>query len=296
MGFTESIAVAKDDAVRHDYEVDANQEMIANGMANIGAGLFQSFAVNGSLSKSAACEASGGNSQVAGSLTALLTLATILFLTTLFTYLPEATLGAIVIHALWKYFSPKGMARLHRVRKGDFVLAAAALLGVFFFGVLPGIIVGVVLSLALLIQRASSPNSAVLGMKPGGGRFADITINPDYETTPGLIIYRYDAPLVFPNAERFLHEVRALVNAAEPPAKCVIIDFEVMSDMDTTASDQFSDLLTILGGQSVEVKLARVHAPVREFMEKDGLIEKVGEGNIYPRVIDAVEAFKAEGS
>lgn len=94
MGFTESIAVAKEEAVRHDYEIDANQEMIANGMSNLGAGLFQSFAVNGSLSKSAACETAGGNTQVASALCAFLTLATILFLTGLFTYLPEATLGA----------------------------------------------------------------------------------------------------------------------------------------------------------------------------------------------------------
>lgn len=124
VGFTESIAVAKEEAVRHDYEIDANQEMIANGMSNLGAGLFQSFAVNGSLSKSAACETAGGNTQVASALCAFLTLATILFLTGLFTYLPEATLGAIVIHALWKYFKPAGMVRLYRVRKGDFVLSA----------------------------------------------------------------------------------------------------------------------------------------------------------------------------
>jgi high affinity sulfate transporter 1 len=296
VGFTESIAVAKDDAVRHDYEIDANQEMIANGMSNVGSGLFQGFAVNGSLSKSAANEAAGGNTQVSTTVTALLTLATILFLTGLFKYLPEATLGAIVVHALWKYFNPAGLVRLYRVRKGDFVLAIAALVGVILFGVLPGIVIGIVLSLALLIQRASSPNSAVLGMKPDGTRFADITNNPGYKTIPGLLIYRFDAPLVFPNAERFITEVRTLVKALEPPVKTVIIDFEVVSDMDTTASDQFVDLLSLLEKGDVGVMLARVHAPVRAFMEKDGLVDKIGEENFYPRVMDAVQAFQGEGS
>jgi SulP family sulfate permease len=201
-----------------------------------------------------------------------------------------------VVHALWKYFNPAGLVRLYRVRKGDFVLAIAALVGVILFGVLPGIVIGIVLSLALLIQRASSPNSAVLGMKPDGTRFADITNNPGYKTIPGLLIYRFDAPLVFPNAERFITEVRTLVKALEPPVKTVIIDFEVVSDMDTTASDQFVDLLSLLEKGDVGVMLARVHAPVRAFMEKDGLVDKIGEENFYPRVMDAVQAFQGEGS
>ena len=295
VGFTESIAVAKDDAVRHDYEIDANQEMIANGLSNVGSGLFQGFAVNGSLSKSAANETAGGNTQVSTFITAILTLATILFLTGLFKYLPEATLGAIVVHALWKYFKPAGLVRLFRVRKGDFLLAVTALFGVILFGVLPGIVMGIVLSLALLIQRASSPNSAVLGIKADGKKFADVTKNPDYKAIPGLLIYRFDAPFVFPNAERFITEVRTLVQALEPPVKGVIIDFEVMSDMDTTASDQFADLLTMMEKKGIPVKLARVHTPVREFMEKDGLIAKIGEQNIYPRVLDAVQAFEQDG-
>lgn len=292
VGYAESIAVAKEEAVRHNYEIDANQEMIANGMANVGSALFQGFSINGSLSKSAACETAGGNTQIAGVLCSVLTLGTILFLTRLFKYLPEATLGAIVVHALWKYFRWDGLARLYRVRKPDFVLSVAALAGTFFFGIVPGIVIGVVLSLALLIQRSSSPNSAVLGKEPGGTRYADIVNHPTYETIPGLLIYRFDAPLVFPNAERFANELRALVKTAEPPVRSVIIDFEVISDMDTTAADQFSDLLKTFEASGVSVMLARVHAPVREFMEKDGILEKLEEENIYPRVMDAVAAFK----
>lgn len=294
VGFAESIAVAKEEAARNGYEVDADQEMIANGVANVGAGLFQGFAVNGSLSKSAACETAGGKTPVSSLICAVLTFATMLLLTGLFRYLPEATLAAVVINALRKYFRVDGLMRLYRVRKPDFALSAAALVGVLFFGILPGILIGVLLSLTLLIQRSSSPNSAVLGREPGGTRFADIVENPTYEAIPGLLIYRFDAPLVFPSAERFAGELRMLAKAAKPRARSVLIDFEVNSDMDTTAADLFRDLVKGFQEQGVRVMLARVHAPVRGFMEKDGLVELLGEENIFARVADAVSAFEGE--
>jgi MFS superfamily sulfate permease-like transporter len=130
---------------------------------------------------------------------------------------------------------------------------------------------------------------------PEGLAYAGIAGVPA-KTIPGLLIYRFDAPLVFPNAERFITEIRTLLKALEPPVKTVVIDFEVVSDMDTTASDQFVDLLTMLEQSGASVTLARVHEPVREFMAKDGLVDKIGEENFYPRVLDAVQAFKTEGS
>ncbi len=291
VAFAESIAVAKEEAVRSDYEVDADQEMIANGMANIGAGLFQGFAVNGSLSKSAACEKAGGMTQAVSVICAVLTLGTMLFLTGLFKYLPEATLAAVVINALWKYFRFSGLARLYRVRKPDFALSAAALLGVLFFGIVPGILIGVVLSLALLLQRASGPNSVVLAREPGGTNFADVLSNPAYETIPGLLIYRFDAPLVFPNAERFADDLRRLV-AASPDVQRIVLDFEAISDMDTTAADQLVELIKGFEKSGISFAAARVHSPVRKFMMRDGLLDRLGEGNVYPRVLDAVIAFE----
>lgn len=291
VAFSESIAIAKEDAMRNDYEIDPNQEMIANGMANLGSGLMQGFAVDGSLSRSAACDTAGGNTQLVSLLAAALTLLTILFLTGLFKYLPEATLAAIVIHAIRKYFSFSELARLYRVRRPDFLLAASALVGVLVFGIIPGIVIGVVLSLVLLLQRSASPNSAVLGQEPGGGRFADITNNPACKTTPGLLIYRFDAPLVFPNSDRFVNELRALVKYAEPAVREVLVDAETISDMDTTAADQIKGLVGSLGRAGVSFAMARVHGPVREFMSRDGLLDVVGEGNLYPRVADGKAAF-----
>ena len=329
VGFTESIAVAKAEAARLDYEIDADQEMIANGLANVGAGLLQGFVVNGSLSKSAADETAGGKTQMVALVCAGLTLATVLFLTGLFTYLPEATLGAIVIVALRKYYSPQGLVRLFRVRRADFVLSAAALAGVLLVGVVPGVLLGVVLSLALLIMRESSPNSAVLGRSPEGDHFADLLTHPGHTVVPGLLIYRFDGPLVFPTTERFVHEVRALVRAGAhgtpvaaqgggteaggqagtagdaaadaagpapgPPVRGVVLDLEAAADMDTTAADQLRSMVTALRTSGVRIMLARVHGPVREFMRRDGLLETLGAGELYPRVLDAVRSFEREG-
>jgi high affinity sulfate transporter 1 len=325
VGYTESIAVAKAEAARLDYEVDASREMVANGLANLGAGLFQGFVVNGSLSKSAADEEAGGRTQAVSLVCAGLTLATILFLTGLFTYLPEATLGAVVIVALRKYFSPAGLVRLYRVRRPDFLLSASALAGVLVFGVLPGVAIGVVLSLALLILRESSPNSAVLGRSPHGDHFADLVTHPEYETIPGLLVYRFDGPLVFPNAERFVHEVRALVRPTEAADRTVVrddprhgapgaadtlatdpatrseavsalvLDLEAVADMDTTAADQVTDLLAAMRRSGVRVMLARPHGSLRAFMEKDGLLAKLGADEIFPRVSEAVASFSQHG-
>jgi SulP family sulfate permease len=229
---------------------------------------------------------------------AVLTLATLLFVTGLFTYLPEATLGAVVIMALHKYFSLAGLRRLYRVRRADFALSASALAGVLLFGVLPGVVIGVVLSLTLLILRESNANSAVLGRRPGGDEFADVVTHPDYEVVPGLLVYRFDGPLVFPTVDRFAAEVRALVGAApeKQPVRAVVLDLEATADMDTTAADQFTALVTSLRAPGVQLMLARLHAPVRDFMEKDGLMALIGAGEIYPRVLDAVRRFEQAGS
>ena len=203
-------------------------------------------------------KAGEGKTQVVALVCAALTLATLLFLAGLFTYLPEATLGAVVIMALHKYYSPAGLRRLSRVRRADFILSASALAGVLLFGVLPGVIIGVVLSLTLLILRESNANSAVLGRRPDGDEFADVVTHPDYAVIPGLLIYRFDGPLVFPTADRFASEVRALVKAAaaKEPVRAVVLDLEATADMDTTAADQLSALVTSLRASGVRFMLA----------------------------------------
>lgn len=293
VAYAESLAVAKSYAVKYKYKVDANQEMIALGVANIGAGIFQGYAVDGSLSKSAASDDAGAKTPMVLIICSVLTFLTILFLTGLFKNLPEATLGAIVIAAVLGLIRFKGLKRLWRVHKTDFILAVAALLGVLLLGVLEGVIIGVALSLIAFIDRASRPHSAVLGSDPTGARYVDIEEHPKYEPVePGLIVYRFDAPLVFSNVEQFTDEIMALVEDADPPAKAVIIDCEMIYEMDTTATDKFSELHETLSDSDIDLTIARVHAPLRDFMDLDGATELIGEDNIFLTVRDAVEELE----
>jgi SulP family sulfate permease len=294
VAFSSSYSIAKNYAARHRCEIDANQEMIALGAANIGAGIFQGFVVQASLSKTATNEQAGGKTPVVMAACSLLIFITLLFLTGLFRNLPYAALGAIVIFAVSELFDPRLFIRLRRAMLDDFALALFAFFGVLIFGVLEGILIGVVLSLAAYVARTSKPHTARLGVDSSGIRYADLKVHPDFApVAPDLIIYRFDAPFVFPNAEAFADEIHCLVLEARPPVRTLIIDCEMMFEMDTTASDVFLELRTWLKEEGVEVMLARVHAPVLDFMRRDGIIDAVGEENVFLTNYDAVAAYRA---
>ncbi|MBU1943965.1 MAG: sulfate permease [Actinobacteria bacterium] len=292
VGLAEALAVAKSYAAKYDEEVVVNQELIGYGMANLGAGLFQGFAVSGSLSKTAAADEAGGKTPMVLVTCSVLTMLTILFLTGLFKYLPEAVLGAIVIHALWSLFDFKEMARLYRIRKTDFALAAAALLGVIVIGVIAGIVIGILLSLIAFIDRASRPHTAVLGKDPAGPGFGDIEEHPGFITEPGLLVYRFEAPLVFTNAEYFADDLLGHVRASDPPLETVVVDCELIYDMDTTAADQMVELHKRLASMGVRLVLARVHQKFRDCLDLNRVLEIVGEENISRTIIAAYDDFR----
>ena len=221
--FAEGIGPMRTFAGKYRYPVDANQELIGLGMSNAGAGLFQSFAVGVSLSRSAANDSAGARSQVSGIVAAALTIVVALFLTPLFTNLPEATLAAIVVVAVARMFKWKSIRELYRVRRSDFVLAMVALLGVLTFQeVLTGLLVAVIVSLLALVWRASQARVSVLGRVPGHITFSSIDNQPDNETVPGLLIVRPDEGLYFANAAPLRENVRALLAASDPPATSVV--------------------------------------------------------------------------
>ncbi|MEW6554064.1 MAG: SulP family inorganic anion transporter [Actinomycetota bacterium] len=291
--FAESLATAKVYATKYGYRLDPNLEMVSYGAANLGAGLFQGFAVTGSVSKTAANDAAGAQTELAMVFCSVLSLLTIVLFAPLFKYLPEATLAAVVIHAVARLIRFKELRRLHRVRRVDFLLAFSAFLGVLLFGLLEGILIGVLLSLVLFIRSASSPHWAVLGVDGSGTRYGDLKEHPDCRPVdPGLIIFRFDSPLIFSNADEFAGEVLRLVEEADPQPRTVIVDGEDMFDIDTTAADKLIELREGLEARNVALYLARVHAPTLEFMRREGVVEAVGESNIFPTVADAVKAFE----
>jgi high affinity sulfate transporter 1 len=294
VGYAESLAAAKEYARKNGYQVDPNQELIGYGAANFGAGISQGFVVDGSLSKTAAGAGAGQRTQMTGIIAALITVITILFLTGLFFHLPEATLGAIVIHAVWKLIEFKGFRRMWRVRKADFYAAAAAFIGVLLLDVLGGIVIGIVLSLLILIYRASFPGGAELGMTEEAGFtvFVDVDRNPEAERPRNAVIFRFHQDLLFSNANAFADQAKELLyRRTDPPARVLIVDCEQMSDMDMTGAAALVQLTKELGDAEVEVWLARLHGEAYDTAERAGVFDAVGVANVHVSLRAAADAY-----
>ena len=197
--YVESIAVAKAMADRNGYSVEPNRELIALGVANVGAGLFQGFPVNGSFSRSASAGDAGARTQLSGVVAAIIVGLTLLFLTPLFKNLPAATLGAVVVVAVSGLLDFAGLRRAWRIRREDFAMGVIALIGVLTFGVLEGLLIAVGVSLVALVYHAALPHRAVLGYVPDDDSFRDVERSDTAITTTGVIVYRFDAPLFFAN-------------------------------------------------------------------------------------------------
>jgi MFS superfamily sulfate permease-like transporter len=270
--------------------------MIGLGMANIGAGFSQGFVVDGSLSRTAAADQAGQKSQMASLINAILVLVTAAILTPLFRTLPEAVLGAIVIHAVWHLISFKELRRLFSVRKLDFWTGLVALIGVLTLGILGGLLVAVFLSFLALLARASNPDYAVLGSVPGEGRqvFGNVEAHPEAETYPGLIIFRFDQQLFFANAPKFRTHVHEAIDESEDTTQVVLIDAEDIPDIDSTAIDMLLDLHEELASEGIELWFARIKINVESIMQRAGLPQEIGEDNIFLSVRAGVDSYQSK--
>jgi len=299
VAFAESYAAAKTYATKFGYQVDANQEMIGLGAANLGAGLSGGFVVDGSLSKTAAGVDAGQKTQMTSIITAIFVLITIVALTWLFEPLPEAVLGAIVIHAVWKLIDFSGFVTLWKTRQIDFWLAIAAFLGVILVDILQGIMIGIILSLVALIYRASFPEGAEIGRvedDDGTYEFVSVGSGPDVETLPGVVVYRQTGSLIFSNAAAFSEQCREFLwSRTDPPAWALVVDCEMMADMDVTGAEEIIALQAELAGASVEMWLARLHGEALSVAERSGVVDAVGEDRILGTVRAAGEAIRAHG-
>jgi high affinity sulfate transporter 1 len=293
--FAEHIGPARQLATRHRYDTDSNQELIALGAANVGAGFFRGFAQGGSLSRSAANDAAGGQSQVSGLVAAGLVLLVTALFTPVFYNLPEATLGAIVIHAVWGLFDVAALRRYARLSRFDLVIAVTALLGVLVLDTLPGLLLAVVLSLVLLVSKASRPHLATLGRSPDGAVLGDLAQHPDFRPVPDVLVARPDAPLFFANGTVLRDALRENVRATSPRPRAVLLDLEATSEIDLPTNDMLGELAEDLEAEGIELHLARVRAPVRRLLTESGVAARVGEANIHPRVEDGLRALDAEG-
>jgi sulfate permease, SulP family len=288
VSFAEAIGPAQGFARKHGYKVDPDKELVGLGAANMGAGLFQGFPIGSSLSKSAANDTAGAMSQVSALVAAAATILVALFLTPLFRELPEATLGAIVVVAISGMMRVAEMRRLFRVRRRDFALALVALLGVLVLDVLPGLMFAVIVSLLMLVYRASRPKLSVMGRVPGSQELVDVRRGAETVSTPGLLTLRPNEGIFFANAESLREGILSLVESSVTPVRAVVLDLEMSDDLDVPATDALKELLEELERRGVMLALSRVHDQAREMLDRSGLTVRIGEDHLYPRTISAV--------
>lgn len=295
--FSEAVGPARSFASKHHYEVDENQELIGLGMANMGAGLFQGFPIGASLSKSAANDAAGGTTQMAGIIAAIATGLVALFFTPLFFNLPEAALAAIVVVAVSGMIKVKDFKRLYRLHRREFWLATITFLGVLTFEeVLVGLLLGVGLSLLALIWRTSTPKLSVLGRVPNTVSFRSILHYPEAARNPSLLILRPDEGIFFANAAGLHQAIRRQLRAARPQVQAVIIDLEMTNELDVPSLEMLKNLFEEIDAVDIQFKLAGLHELVMNMLIASGLAEKIGEEHIHPTVLEAVLHYFLESA
>jgi sulfate permease, SulP family len=283
VGFAQSIAITKALAADTGEQVNANQEMVGYGMASIGAGLLQGYTPTGSLSKTAAARQAGAKSPVAYLIAGGLVVVTVLFLTGLFEQLPEAVLGAIVIHAVSGMIDFGKLTALRAAKTPDFWAALGAFAGVIVLGILPGLVIGIGLSLVLFVHRLDHPHTAVLGRLPDG-TFADTTLDPSARTTDGVLVFRLDAPLIFANADVVVDDLQTRARSVHR----IVLDMESVYEIDTQGADALGRLAHDLSDKGVTLVLARPHAPVRELLERLHVTDAFGPDGVFATVEEAV--------
>jgi high affinity sulfate transporter 1 len=294
VGLAQSLAIAKSYATKYHYAVDANREMLGYGAANIGAGVLQGYTVTGGLSASATAERVGAKSPpVAFLVSALMALLTILFLAGLFKDLPEAILGAIVIWAVSGMINFGRVTQYWRAQSLEFWAALGALLGVVLIDILPGVAIGVALSFILLIHTIDHPHIASLGRSSDGSRFSDLEDDPGATPIPGVLIHRFEAELIFANADLFQDDLLARIRAAEPPPGTVVLDFEAVSQVDVTGAQTLRSVHDTLDTLGIRLIVARAKSSVRDALRRNGIVDVLGEDNLAPNVDGALQAIHA---
>ncbi len=292
--FPEGVLLARAFAARNGYSIRPNQELLALAAANFGAGLFQGFSVGASQSRTTVNEASGGRSQVASLVAAGALVVFLLFLTPLLRVLPTVALASILVSAGVHLIEVREYRLLLQNSRRAFWLAMSVSAGVLIVGVVPGILIGVMASLIYVLARLARPLDAVLREQPGTGRFHDLGEADESFTVPGLIAYRFYAPLFFANAEHFAHRVRQLIASSPHQVRWFLIDMQAVWEIDVTATEALTRLAAELQKGGVALKIARANRPLREMLDRIAIQGQPGETVYFPSVHAAVEAFRRE--
>ena len=294
LAYVEGMSMARTFASKHGYRVDADQELLALSMVNLGAGLTQGYPVNGSMSRTAVADNSGQQTQLAGGITAVLIAVVVLFFTGVFTNLPEPILAAVVIVAVTGLFKGKELRHLYHIQRKEFWIAIVALFSVLLFGILEGVLIGVIISLLVLVGRASQSRLSLLGRKPETLQFEDVRDHPEYRTVPGLMIIRIDEDLFFANAMPISEEIERLVAESDDPVHAVLIDLELSDELDITSVEMLAELQRTLAVNDIPLMLSRVSPEGRALLDRSGVTELIGPEMIFPRALGAIAYYLEE--
>jgi SulP family sulfate permease len=292
VAFTDNVLTARAFAARSGDEIDADRELLALGAANLGSALVHGFPVSSSGSRTAIADGVGARSQLSSLVTVVSTLLVVLVASPVLEAIPQPVLGAVVVYAAIRLVEVSELMRFARFRRSELVLALATTAGVLVFDVLVGILVAIGLSVLDLLRRVARPHDAIEGYVPGLAGMHDVDDYPNAERVPGLVVYRYDSPLFFANAEDFRR--RALAAVAECPERVqwFLLNTEAIVDLDVTAADTLETVRRELAEQGVVVALARLKQDLRATLGPTGILERIGEDHVFATLPTAVEAFR----
>ncbi|UOB54047.1 SulP family inorganic anion transporter [Burkholderia pyrrocinia] len=267
---------------------DRNQELVALGAANLLAGVMQGCAVSSSASRTPVAIAAGAQSQVTNLVAAACIVLLLIVAPALLTLVPRAALAAVVIYAAFGIADVRGVVRLYRMRRGECLISVLCLAGVVGMGVVPGVLLASALSLLSFVWRAWHPYDAVLGRLAGVRGYHDIARHPDAVQTPGLVLFRWDAPLFYANVEIFCEHLHAALTQAAGPVDRIVVAAEPVTDIDVSAADRLVALREELGEQGIALNFAEMKGPVKDRLRAYGLFDVFGSASFFPTVTDAV--------
>jgi high affinity sulfate transporter 1 len=292
VGYSDNVLTARAFATRHNYKIDANQELLALGLANLGNGLMQGFPISSSGSRTVIGDSVGSKSQLFSLVAMVTVIVVLLFLRPVLALFPKAALGAIVIYAATKLIEISEFIRLYRFRRSEFLLAIVTTLAVLATDILVGVGIAVSLSVIELFSRVARPHDAVLGTVPDLAGLHDIEDWEGATTIPGLLMYRYDAPLCFANAENFKQRSLLAIKAELVPVEWFVLNMEANVEIDITAIDMLSELRAELAAKNITFAMARVKQDLYLNLERAGFLEKILVEHIYPTLHTAIAAFE----
>jgi MFS superfamily sulfate permease-like transporter len=291
VAFADTSVLSRTFAAKRGEQVNPNQEMIALGFANLGAGFFQGFSISSSSSRTPVAESAGSKTELTGVVGAVAIALLLVFAPSLLQNLPNTALAAVVIASAIGLFESAELRRLYRIQRWEFWLSMACFLGVAVFGPIPGILFAIIVALLEFVWDGWRPHFAVLGRAEGVKGYHDITRYPNARRIPGLVLFRWDAPLFFANAEQFHTHVLEAVNESPTPVRWFVVSAEPVTGLDVTSADMLSELDQELQKAGIELVFAEMKDPVKDKLKRFGLFTSLGSELFFPTLGQAVSAY-----